>query len=632
QPFVARAVRADEAGEVQLQLAPGTYDFVAEADRFQTGFITARNITRPGSVDLTLEQAFAIRGRVHRNGVGVANANISLLGNEDVPRDHAIVTGADGRFEIAGLARDKYRLGVFKHEELIQRIVSAEAPGEVDVALPPAGTLRARVIDAATREPVREFIYSVEPLDATEEPTRMGRPLMERGEASADGTFTVTVSSGAYRVSATATGYTASTPVEVRLTEREPTELQIALDRGATISGRVTDESGTPIAEADVYVFGAEADRMSKRSGPRVAPGTARSAQDGTFSVSGVEPGTATMTVRKEGFVPFRKAVEVSTNTNLDVQLSRGLTIEGVVLRNGKPAPETSVSASTAAVGGDHQPAMTDANGRFVLRGLIAARYTVAAFREDVHTEVRDVDPTKEQELVISLDPKPAGVIYGTVTGLPQTLAGKIVRRVVFVQSDELGAEGLIDDNGNYRIENAPTGNVFVTAQIESTSGGRTSPRKSVNVVAGQQTRVDVDLGGGINVSGRVSFDGKPVPAVRVAFMNEASVGGSATTRADGTYEVTLAAAGTYQILAQAEAVAMRHFQTVSEVRGGETIDIDIREQSIEGTVVDAETRRPIAGAIVTIAPEANVMESVVGESITMPNGRFQILTAASGA
>ncbi|HYO79049.1 MAG TPA: carboxypeptidase regulatory-like domain-containing protein, partial [Thermoanaerobaculia bacterium] len=450
-------------------------------------------------------------------------------------------------------------------------------------------------------------------------------------DASADGTFTVTVSSGAYRVSATATGYTASTPVEVRLTEREPTELQIALERGATISGRITDESGAPIAEADIYVFGAELDRMSKRSGPRVAPGNTRSAQDGTFSVSGVEPGTASMTVRKEGFVPFRKAIEASTSTNVDVQLSRGLTIEGVVMRNGKPAAEVSVSASTAAVGGDHQPAVTDANGRFVLRGLIAARYTVTAFREDVHTEVRDVDPTKEQELVISLDPKPAGVIYGTVTGIPQTLGGKIVRRAVFVQSDEQGTEGLIDENGNYRIENAPTGNVFVTAQLESTAGGRTSPRKSVNVVAGQQTRVDLDLGGGISVTGRVSYEGRAVPAVRVVFMNAAGVGASGTTRTDGAYEVTLADAGLYQIFAHGETGAMRHFQTVREVRGGETIDIDVREQSIEGTVVDAETRQPIVGAIVSLAPDANVMESVAGESITMQNGRFQILTAAAG-
>ncbi|HYO75792.1 MAG TPA: carboxypeptidase-like regulatory domain-containing protein, partial [Thermoanaerobaculia bacterium] len=180
QPFVTRAVRANESGEVQLQLAPGTYDLVAEADRYQIGFIAGRNITRPGAVDLTLEQAFAIRGRVHRNGVGVANANVSMLGNEGAPRDQAIVTDADGRFEIGGLARNKYRLGIFKHDELIQRIVSAQAPGELEVALPPAGTLRARVIDAATREPVREFIYSVEPLEAIDDQARTGRPMMER--------------------------------------------------------------------------------------------------------------------------------------------------------------------------------------------------------------------------------------------------------------------------------------------------------------------------------------------------------------------------------------------------------------------------------------------------------------------
>jgi protocatechuate 3,4-dioxygenase beta subunit len=488
QPFVTRASRADAWGEVHLQLAAGTYDFAAEAENFQPGILVQRGVARATTIDLPLEQAFAIRGRVHRDGTGVANVIIRVLGHEGaMQRDVSAVTGADGRFELTGLARDKYRLGAFKQEELIQRTIDAEAPGTVDIALPPAAVLRGRVVDAVTREPVREFVYSIEQAEPTDENVRHGRPMMQRAEPSGDGTFTVTLAAGVYNVTAGANGYTLSTPLEVRLTEREPADIEIRLERGGTITGRVTDDSGMPVAGANVFVAGAELERIRSRSSPRVGPGNTRTADDGTYTVTSVEPGTASMTVRKEGYVPFRRAIEVQAMTTVDVRLERGLTIEGVVLRGGKPVPEAGVGATTAAVGGDHQPAITDENGRFVLRGLIAARYTVAAYRDDVHAEVKDVDPTQRKELVITLDPRPTGVIFGTVTGIPATLGGKIMRRAVFVQSNDRGVEGMIDEGGNYRIENAPTGRVFVTAQLESTTGGRSSMRKEVELMAGSR-------------------------------------------------------------------------------------------------------------------------------------------------
>jgi hypothetical protein len=75
----------------------------------------------------------------------------------------------------------------------------------------------------------------------------------------------------------------------------------------------------------------------------------------------------------------------------------------------------------------------------------------------------------------------------------------------------------------------------------------------------------------------------------------------------------------------------MQPYQAVRAIRGGETIDIELREQLMEGTVIDAETRLPIPGALVTLAPELALMEAHAGETITDANGRFRILTAASG-
>ncbi len=480
--FASRNVQTDDAGDAVLHLLPGTWDFAAVAEHFQPATISERVIKRATSITMTLDPAVIIKGRVHRADSGVANAQVFVLQGERRTRDHRpITTDADGVFEIGGLSPGMYRLAITKEEEMVRRIIETQAPSTVDVALPSAGTLRTRIIDADTREPVREFFYSIESLDHPDV------NMHQRGGSSEGGTVVSTLSVGAYRVTAGAVGYAATKPVGVRVTEREPTEITIALDRGISITGRVSDENDIPIADASIFVESSE-DHIR-----RVGPGNARSAADGTFSVSGIEPGTVSVVVRKEGFVPFRKPLTLGAPTIVDVQLTRGLSLEGVVRRGGKPVADVQVDAVTSGLGGHQQSAKTDANGRFVLRGLVPARYTISAYTDDTNTQANDVDPTKTRELVLSLDPKPTGTLHGTVTGIPANLGGKITRRAVFAQGTDRGAEGTIDEAGNYRIENVPAGIVFVTAQLETTSGGRSSQRKTVEVIAGQTLRVDLD-------------------------------------------------------------------------------------------------------------------------------------------
>jgi protocatechuate 3,4-dioxygenase beta subunit len=628
--FATRALRANEAGELALQLAPASYDFAATAEGFQVRTLQGRSIAKPTSIDLALEQAFKIRGRVHRKGVGVANAHIALDNRERARRPgRPLATQGDGTFEIDGLARGKYTLQVTKFDELIDRTVEAQAPGTIDIELPPAGTLRLRVLDAVTREAVQQFMYSIEPLDERSEPRR-GRSL-SRGDMQTNGMLTATLSTGRYRISVNAQGYTESRPQEVVLTEREPADVEILLDRGITITGRVTDEAGSPLAEASVFVVNAEMNEMAARSSTRVAPGNANTGADGTFTISGLQPGPISVTARREGFVAYRRTHDAESLAPLEIRLERGLTLSGIVQRNGKPLAEVEIGATTAASGGDHQSTRSDAQGRFQLHGLIAARYTLHAYRDEISKEVRDVDPSQKREVVINLDPEPRGVIHGTVTGLPRNLGGKITRRAVFVQGDQRGADAPIDETGNYRVEDAPTGTVWVIAQLESPSTSRSSVRKRVEVAPGQQVRVDLDLSPALTVRGRVSLEGRPLASARVVFLSdENAVGASASTNQDGSYELALPAPGIYRVMAHAERVDMRNYESVREIRGSETIDIDIREQTVEGIVVDAETRTPIAGAIVTLAPEAKI-ESYAGETITDAHGRFRIVTAAHG-
>jgi hypothetical protein len=627
QPYAAEAVRSDANGEVVLQLAPGTYDFAADAEGYQVRTVADRAIARASTIELRLDPAFAIRGHVHRNGSPVANLQIVLLGNTN-RREATTLTNAEGRFTIEGLARAPYRLRLLNYAELIDQTIDAKAPSSIEIPLGPAGVIDAHVVDADTREPVRTFTYAIEPV--TNEAAAAREPgALERTLETSDGALRATLPVGVYRVIVSAVGYTSSQAMDVRVDDREPAKIDILLDRGIALTGRVIDETSAPIEGADVIAF--ERDNPQKRV--RVAPSSARTGADGTFTVTGISAGEVNLTARKEGYVPFRQLITAEENlTPIDVRLKRGLTLEGTVTRGGKPVANAQIGASTPAIGGEHQPALTDANGRFVLRGLIAARYTVSAYKDEAHAEIRDVDPSKQKELAISLDDAPRGVIYGTVTGIAVNSGAKIVRRTVFVASEETGAEGMIDDAGNYRIEDAPLGSAFVTANVETSAGGRSSARKEVTITAGQPLRVDLDLTGSVRVSGRVLLDGKPLVGARISYSTVDGMIASATSRDGGAYEIALAGPGRYRIFAFAEQITDRQFSAVRDIRGGETIDLDLREQLLEGTVVDATSRQPLAEVFVTLMAIGAETTSIGGEVRTDANGRFRLTTAGSGA
>jgi len=613
-----RSPRTNAAGELVVQLAVDTYDFAVAATGFQSRAVT-KTITKPATVDVALDAEALLRGRVHRGDRGVANVTVNVHAGR--LRNRFFTTDAGGKFEIRGLAPGTYRVAFSKTEELIQRTMDVEAPGDVDVALPRTGTLRVRVIDGANATPIRDFTYEVESAQ-----TATGR--MQQSVSADDGTFTVEIPASTYRVTVGAPGFTMSEPAEVRVTENDTTAIDVPLSQGATIAGRVLDENAAPVAHADVTIMPASYEQS--RSAARVGPPQTRTANDGTFTATGIDAGEAQMIVQKQGYAMHRRTIDASGTTSVDVTLTRGLSIQGTVTRGGRPVARAQVLAVSPAIGGDHQTAVSDEDGRFTLSGLIAARYSVTASLDEQRTEVRDVDPAKQKEIVLALDAQQHGVVFGLVTGIPPATGGKSTRRVVMVHSEDGSAEGMIDDAGNYRIENAPVGDVSVLALVEtSTRSVRTSTRKQIEVVAGQALRVDLELAGSLRVSGRVTLDGRPI-AAHVGFTSEEGTMAAEQTSDDGTYEVLLGAPGRYHVYARAEQVHERHFQTMREIRGGETIDIDLREHVLEGTVVDAVTRQPIDGALVTLAPMA--MASIIAEAQTDASGRFQLVMAGTGS
>ncbi len=627
-----RRVKTDAGGTAMLHLEADDYVFAASAPKHQQQ-TTSRSIARATTIDIALETGHQIRGRVHRGKQPVSGAHVTLRGGTAPRGERAVQTDEKGEFVFDALPRETFTVAVFKAEEMVDRVLTVEAPAELDIDLPPVAVLRGRVIDAATGKPVPQFLYSLESLDEPRNERRRGGH--QRGESREDGTFDTTVPVGAYRIVAAATGFIASEPREVRIVEGEQAFVEIPLSRGATVSGRVIDEQGKPVLEAQVMVMSEIGEiTRSSRSVTRMGPMSATTGEDGTFTITGVETGSSQVIVRARGYVMQRKTIDVEPQTRVDITLARGLTVSGIVTLNGKPIAGANVDATTSALGSDHQSAATDERGRFTLEGLIAARYTLNANFETHHAQVGDVDPGQRREVTIELDGRGRGVVFGTVSGLPRD-SGKMARGTVFAQSTERGAEGMIDASGNYRIENAPAGLVDIAAHVETAAGSRSTVRKRVALSPGQTMRVDLDLTPALIVSGRVTHGAsKPVARAQVVFHNEEFGMVNATTREDGTYEAGLPASGRYQVFVHAEALQSRSYQTSRDVRGSETFDVHLAEQTIEGIVLDAATGLPIREALVTLVPREAVnanMPAFSGETITDLNGRFTLVVSASG-
>lgn len=626
-----RRVSANANGEATLHLTPGSYEFAATAPAYQPRSV-AEAIKKSTAVPIALEEGHAIRGRVLRGEQPVAGVDVSIVGRAaNVPRgERRTQTDASGAFLFEALPRGSYDLHFFKHDEMVDKMLTIEAPGNTDVQLPPVAVLRGRVIEAESGQPVPQFFLNIEPVAQDDERRSRGRG--QRGQAGSDGLFTATVPVGTYRVTAGANGYLPSEPVEAQVTENGSAPVELRLSRGATITGRVTDEEGRPLAEAHLMVVG-EIAELARSARPVMRTGmlSAQSAEDGTFTITGAETGPAQLIVRRTGYVLERKTIEIEPETRADVTLRRGLGLSGVVTLNGKPVAGANVGASTSAIGSDHQAATTDDRGRFTLEGLVPARYTIHASYNEHNAELPNVDVAQRRELTIELKGEARGIIYGTVTGIPR--GGKVTRAHVFAQSSNHGAEGTIDATGNYRIENAPTGTVDVTADVQVASGSGSTARKRVEVGPGQTVRLDLDITPALTISGRVTQgSGQPVGRTHLAFMSEEHGFVSAMTREDGSYEIGLPSPGHYQIHVNVEGVNARNYQTVREFRGSETFDVHVAEQVVEGIVVDAETRQPVAHAVVSLIMRGGAKQMMVsGETVTDATGRFTLHSSGSG-
>lgn len=617
-------------GQVKLRLGSGKYDFAAKAKGFLPTEVRGFDIASRQNVAVVLRRAAEVRGVVVReDGAPVAGARVQAATDGLRGMDTSVVTEANGAFVIAEVAPGEVRIVVNKHEEMIQeeKIVTAPA-SNVRIVIPPAGRLRGTVVHARTRQPLPRFNVALRRRDDAE--GRRPMQVVQKEFTDPSGSFAFeSLPTGELDVSVVAEGYIPSIRKKVEIRKSDETVVEILADPGASISGRVTDESGAAVADASVMVeVREERGGLEERFGPPMSP----SDEQGEYALKGIRPGRLTIVVRKQGFVPWRRDVDAEGDSRLDVTLSRGSTLRGVVTRRGAPVEGADVIAHSVAFNVEGQGDQTDARGEFEISGLAPTLYTVVAMKEGVgQAQLKELDVRSAGRLAIELESSGHGTVIGRVSGLPPGFTERYQMRIVGAATEEGYEQGGIEADGSFRIENAPAGTLRVRAHLQGERESRSSDERVVELAPGGEVRVELTFGENVTVRGRVTREGAPLGGASIFFsLLNSDVGASTATDASGAYEIALARPGAYLVGVHGRELNAG-YQARHTIEGSTTLDIDVTEIVLAGSVVSSDDGAAIAGARVALVPGGGTTPFYTGESVTDEEGEFRFIVSTTG-
>jgi hypothetical protein len=380
----------------------------------------------------------------------------------------------------------------------------------------------------------------------------------------------------------------------------EHRHIEVPMQLGAQILGRVVDESNKGV-EALVKVTSAPS---AATAGDTTSSMNVTSAEDGRFTAYGIPPGRVAAAVRAKGYT--RVALEFGILddgervTDATLHVERGLSISGTVLwPDGTPASGAKVKL------GAQEVSPVEADGQFVFTGL-----GPGTVRIDASAPSRTLRGEPAAEAAASMPWRSgAEVETGTSNIVLVLTPGATLRGNV---SDEDGRpvnnfsislrpggtwsgsrnEMYFDAHGGFSMDGLQDGDWLISAR-----GTEHSTGPSVRfTVAGKDARVDLTSFNQSGLSGTIVDDeGLPVPKVYVNATVDGRAHGlagtqslAASTSKDGTFEIYRLRPGSVELLIQKKGYLETHLSGLTLLPGElrSEIRIELRgDGRIEGFV-----------------------------------------------
>jgi hypothetical protein len=481
--------------------------------------------------------------------------------------------------------------------------------------------LRGRVVDAATREPVRKFTLKLHRAHG-----RVAGP--ERTFDTDDGRFEwQDAVPGVWTFSATARGYQRFDLFDQQLQAgKAPREVVIPLKRGHSIKGRVYDEaSRVGIAQASITFRESETQRFAQ-DWPLRLQSAVRTGKNGSFVLDGVPAGRITLSASADGYAGREVEVVVGDETApAEIPLFVGGSISGRLTAADGVTPIAASAGLFSLDEGSGSSLQTKEGGEFSFSHLAAGRYRVTGQSDE---------GTVEQEITLAANERIEGIVLAlgaghNIRGVVTGVRAENLERVRISWHAGSGGPTVpthvgVDARGAYELRSVPPGQVQISAEIPNSR----SLHRTVEMPRGRDLTVNFDFPRGARLSGRVIHRGKPVVGQMVSPREPKAPGElflfGARTNEQGQYVIEDLPPGEYFI--RINNYRSRLFKISDDM----VFDMDVPGAQLVGQVLEEGARTPIAGAEVVIW-WAEDPAQIRQYSVTDQLGRFLIVGLEPG-
>jgi protocatechuate 3,4-dioxygenase beta subunit len=381
-----RRAYADEKGEFELRGLPRrAADVVAWHPNGASAIAHVDLAASPtAQVKLVLDVTGTIAGTVvDKAGAPIGDAqvlaeptftgDVAQRAEWSVRGDQQAITDQSGTFRFVGLPAGTYELRATRPGAslgaMAQMAGTAAKPGDLGVKLvvPGDGRIVGKVALPDGTVPVA-FTIAVD-------------GWTPAARATTDGAFAEAVPAGTHTVTVAGPGFVEKTVRDVKVEEDKPTDVgTITVAPGRSVSGRVLDAEGAPVADAQVaagtLLTGGGAELYLEDES--IAARSTKTDADGRFRIEGLAP-TALVVVAGKPGVGRSNSVRLPgpASAALDLVLAPTAGIEGKVTREGAPLGETVVIVNPVAALSSNFFVVTGADGSFVVDNLAPDSYVV---------------------------------------------------------------------------------------------------------------------------------------------------------------------------------------------------------------------------------------------------------------
>ncbi|NVB81474.1 MAG: carboxypeptidase regulatory-like domain-containing protein, partial [Kofleriaceae bacterium] len=439
-----RQAFTDASGNFSIGgLPPRAVDIVAWHERGASAIVATDLATkRDQQVALTLDLDGTITGTVvDKAGQPIGDAQVIAEPDWSVATaDRAAwavrgvqetVTDQGGAFRFAGLPDGPYRVRAARSGaneaalDLSTGVVTKPNAAPIKVVVTADGRAIGK-LQLADGKPVSAFTL------------RLGNtyPLPF---VTQDGAFSVPAPAGTYDITVAGPSFV-TTNTEVTIAEGKETDVgAITVTAGRSISGRVLDEHGAPVAHATVaagaLLTGGGTELYIK--GESVAAKDTETDAQGRFVLAGFPPGSLTVIAGKTnaGRSPSLQLPPSPDSVALDLVLGPTSSLEGKVTRNGQPLADTGITASPFGAMWSAFFVSTGPDGTFALDALAPGSYVVYPMlggngNRRMELYMRRVDVALGKKATIDIDTTPGPVTLAvsvkTDKAAPVPMAGLI--------------------------------------------------------------------------------------------------------------------------------------------------------------------------------------------------------------